>query len=312
MTMRAFTILAAGLMTTATSLWAQEDPINIIVITHTPAANDVTNVLRNGAELAAAQMNVNLQFVSNETFDMVWMAQILSQTVGSAPDGIALTIPDADALGEGVRLAVDSGIAVVAFNSGLRHYEELGALAYVGADNYVGGFGAGERLRAAGATFGVCVHMEIGNFELDERCRGFSDAMDGNTEILATTIDIIEIRDAVAAYMTEHPDTDALLSTWSGRITSVMDGLEAADRVGQVAVTSFALSPEILDYIAAGSVDSAIDEQLFLQGYLPVMLLANNIRYGLLPATTVIETGPGFVDKTNTATVVELIPLGIR
>ena len=101
--MRKFAIgLVAAVLTSAAAMGApiQEKPVNIVMVVHMPAANDFTAVVRNGAELAAEQMGVHLQFLSNETFDMVWMSQTLAEVVGKRPDGIATTLPDAGGLGE--------------------------------------------------------------------------------------------------------------------------------------------------------------------------------------------------------------------
>ena len=151
--MRKFAIgLVAAVLTSAAAMGApiQEKPVNIVMVVHMPAANDFTAVVRNGAELAAKQMGVHLQFLSNETFDMVWMSQTLAEVVGKRPDGIATTLPDAAALGDSIKLAVNAGIPVVVLNGGERDFEKLGALSYVGQDNYEAGVGAGKRLKAAG------------------------------------------------------------------------------------------------------------------------------------------------------------------
>ena len=170
---------AMAVVGTAAHAVAPEKPVNIIMVAHMPAANDFTNVIRNGAETAAKQMGVNLQFLTNETFDMVWMSRTLSQAVGKKPDGIATTLPDATALADPIKLAVSAGIPVVVYNGGEKDYASLGAIAFVGQDNYEAGVGAGKRLKAAGGTRGVCVNNQIGNVDLDNRCRGFADGFGG-------------------------------------------------------------------------------------------------------------------------------------
>ena len=120
------------------------------------------------------------------------------------------------------------------------------------------------------------------------------------------------MRDAITAYLNKHPDVDALLGLWAGRMDSIVDGVKAADRLGKVKIGTFDLSDSALKDISDGSVSFGIDQQQFLQGYLPVMLLANKIRYGLLPATTEIHTGPAFVGKDTAASVAGLVKLGVR
>ena len=291
---------------------ADDKPINIIMVAHMPSANDFTNVVRNGAETAAKQMGVNLQFLAHETFDMVWMSQTLAQAVGKNPDGIATTLPDPTALGDSIKLAVSAGIPVVVYNGGEKEYASLGALAFIGQDNYEAGVQAGQKLKAAGGTKGVCVNNQLGNVDLDNRCKGFADGFGGPVEVLGTTEDVVEMRDAITAYLSKHPDTDALLGLWAGRIDSIVDGVKAADRIGKVKIGTFDLSDSALKYIEDGTVEFGIDQQQFLQGYLPVVLLANKIRYGLLPATTDIASGPAFVEKAQAASVASLVKMGVR
>jgi simple sugar transport system substrate-binding protein len=313
--MRKFAIgLVATVLTSAAAMGApiQEKPVNIVMVVHMPAANDFTAVVRNGAELAAKQMGVHLQFLSNETFDMVWMNQTLAEVVGKRPDGIATTLPDAAALGDSIKLAVNAGIPVVVFNGGVRDFEKLGALSYVGQDNYEAGVGAGKRLKAAGGTHGVCVNNQVGNVDLDDRCRGFADGFGGPTEVLGTNEDPVEMRDAFAAYLNKHPQVDAMLGVWAGRVDSIVDGAKMADRLGKLRIGEFDLSDSALKDIGDGTVLFCIDQQQFLQGYLPIVLLANKIRYGLLPATKVISSGPAFVTNDTAAAVVELVKQGVR
>jgi simple sugar transport system substrate-binding protein len=68
----------------------------------------------------------------------------------------------------------------------------------------------------------------------------------------------------------------------------------------------------VLQALAAKEMDFAIDQQQYLQGYLPVIILANYLKYGLLPASDRILTGPGFVTPENAKQVIELKTKGIR
>ena len=89
---------------------AQDGPVKIVVISHMPTFSDFGNVVRNGAEAAAKEVGVDLQYFAPEVYDMVWMAQTATAAVGTQPDAIALSLPDADALGPSIELAVDAGI----------------------------------------------------------------------------------------------------------------------------------------------------------------------------------------------------------
>jgi simple sugar transport system substrate-binding protein len=90
-----------------------------------------------------------------------------------------------------------------------------------------------------------------------------------------------------------------------------MAALEEAAQVGKIKQGTFDLSPTVLQALVEGKMEFAIDQQQFMQGYLPVVILSLYKRYGLMPGADV-QTGPGFVTKANAAQVIELSKQGIR
>ena len=132
-------------------------------------------------------MGVQVEYQAPDTFDMVDMSQLIDAAVASDPDGLVVSIPDADALGDSIRAAVDAGIPVISMNSGSDVAAELGLLNHVGQTEYEAGLGAGQRMGEAGVTNALCVNQEVGNAALDERCRGFTDGLGesgGTVEVL--------------------------------------------------------------------------------------------------------------------------------
>jgi simple sugar transport system substrate-binding protein len=92
---------------------------------------------------------------------------------------------------------------------------------------------------------------------------------------------------------------------------ATMEALENAGVVGKVVFGTFDLSPDVLKAVRDGKMDFAIDQQPYLQGYLPVVFLTEKAKYGVLPTGTV-RTGPAFVTKENAAQVIDLSAKGIR
>ena len=81
----------------------------------------------------------------------------------------------------------------------------------------------------------------------------------------------------------------------------------------RVKLATFDLSPDVLAAVRDGKMLFAVDQQPYLQGYLPVMLLAERARYGVFPGQgELIPTGPHFVTKANAAEVIRLSAEGIR
>ena len=97
-------------------------------------------------------------------------------------------------------------------------------------------------------------------------------------------------------------------------VPPALQALEATGMEHRIPYATFAShSADVLRAVLAGKIEFAVDQQPYLQGYLPIVLLAQYIRYGVLPATgTVIPTGPVFVTKANAARVLALSVRGIR
>ncbi len=159
--------------------------INIVVVSHGQASDPFWSVVQNGVAQAGTDMGVNVQYQAPGTFDMVAMAQLIDAAVATSPQGLVVSIPDADALSDSIKAAIDAGIPVISMNSGSDVAAELGVLTHVGQTEYEAGKGGGEQMGAAGVTNAICVNQEVGNAALDLRCQGFADGLaesGGNVE----------------------------------------------------------------------------------------------------------------------------------
>lgn len=289
---------------------AQQD-VRIIVVTHGQAADPFWSVVKNGVDAAQKDMGVTVEYRAPETFDMVRMAQLIDAAVAAKPDGLAVSLPDADALGPSIQNAVAAGIPVVSLNSGSDVFEKLGVRVHVGQTEYEAGLGGGKRMAAAGVSKAVCVNQEVGNVALDLRCKGFADGLGGEVTVLAVSMDPTEIANAIKAHFAAAPDTQGVLTLGPTAAEPTLRALEELGLLGSVKLATFDLSPTVLQALVDGKMLFAIDQQQYLQGYLPVVFLALNARYGLMPAG-VVMTGPGFVTPENAQQVIDLAKQGIR
>jgi simple sugar transport system substrate-binding protein len=294
----------------ASSAMAQN--MRFVVVTHGQASDPFWSVVKNGVDKAAKDLGVTVEYNAPDTYNMPQMAQLIDAAVASKPDGLVVSIPDAEALGDSIKNAVASGIPVVSMNSGSDVREALGVAVHVGQTEYEAGLGAGKKMKAAGVTKAICVNQEVGNVALDLRCKGFTDGLQGGkVSVLAVSMDPTEIGNAVKANLSANPDTNGVLTLGPAAAEPTMAALEDAQMLDKVKFATFDLSPGVLQAIADGKMMFAIDQQQFLQGYLPIQLLKLYKLYGLMPAGTVM-TGPGFVTKDNAARVIELSKQGIR
>jgi len=283
----------------------------IILITHGQAADPFWNIVRHGAEDAARQLGVRVEYRAPETFDMIRMAELISSAANQRPAGIIVSIPDSSALGGAIRGAVRAGIPLVSINSGADVASELGSLVHIGQNEYETGKRLGERLREDGAHKILCVNQEVGNTALDDRCRGVQDGFGTGVAVLPTSIDPQEVKSKIAGALSGDPAIDAVVTLSAPLIGE--PAVEAARHARRpIKVATFDLSPGFLDAIRRGEATYAMDQQAYLQGYLSTIVLTNRIRYGLLPANRLIESGPNFVTRAEAADVLVLSRQAIR
>jgi simple sugar transport system substrate-binding protein len=108
--------------------------------------------------------------------------------------------------------------------------------------------------------------------------------------------DPAEIKNRVMAYLNANPDTDAVLTLGPTSADPTILALEEMGLAGDIYFGTFDLGDEIVKGIKAGTIQWGIDQQPFLQAYLPVVVLTNYDRFGVLPGNN-INSGPGFVTK---------------
>lgn len=313
-----FAAIAAGGCSQASSDGASDDRpvLRIVFVTHGQAADPFWNVVQNGARQAASDVNARVEYQAPESFDMVAMSQLIDATVASNPDGLVVSMPDADALGGAVQKAVAAGIPVVSINSGYDVAERLGIMAHVGQTEYEAGYGGGERLAEAGVTHALCVNMEVGNTALDLRCQGVADALaeaGATSEVLSVDMgDPTESQQRIQAAVTSNDEIDGLITLGPTAALPAIRALRAAGVLGELTFATFDVSPEILDAIEAGEILFAIDQQPYLQGYMPVVLISLYARNENVVANDVIRTGPGFITPENVERLQELTLAGTR
>ncbi len=290
--------------------------LRIVFVTHGQASDPFWNVVQNGARQAAADVGARVEYQAPESFDMVAMSQLIDATVASSPDGLVISMPDADALGGAVGKAVAAGIPVVSINSGYDVAKELGIMAHVGQTEYEAGYGGGERLGEAGVTHALCVNMEVGNTALDLRCQGVADALresGATSEVLSVDMgDPTESQQRIQAALSSKTEIDGIITLGPTSALPAIRALRSADLLGEMTFATFDVSPEILDAIEAGEILFAIDQQPYLQGYLPVTVIALFLRNENIIANDVLRTGPGFVTRDNVERLQELTLAGTR
>ncbi|WP_298564054.1 sugar ABC transporter substrate-binding protein [uncultured Aliiroseovarius sp.] len=287
-------VAAAPLMAATT---ASAEGEKYILVSHAPDSDSWWNTIKNGIALAGEQMGVEVEYRNPPTGDLADMARIIEQAAASGPNGIITTLADYDVLSGPIRSAVDSGVDVIIMNTGTPDQaREVGALMYVGQPEYDAGYAAGLRAKGDGIGSFLCVNHYIVQPSSQERCQGFADGLgiDLGDQMIDAGQDPAEIKNRVLAYLSANPDTDAVLTLGPTSADPTILALEENGMAGDIYFGTFDLGGEIVKGIKAGVIQWGIDQQPFLQAYLPVVVMTNFHRYGVLPGNN-INSGPGFV-----------------
>jgi simple sugar transport system substrate-binding protein len=304
--------------TTQTTSSNSSRHLKFYVITHGQASDPFWSVVKKGVDQAAHDMGVTAIYESpaSTTFDVVAMAHLIDTAVATHPDGLVVSIPDPTGLGSSIKAAVAAGIPVISINSGSDVAKSLGVLVHVGQTEEQAGIGGGQRMGAAGVKHALCVNQEVGNAALALRCKGFKEglAQTGGTvtEIGVNLSNPTQTQQTIEAALQHDSTIDGILTLGPTGASPALKALQDLNKTGQIKLATFDLSSDVLNAIKSGQVLFAIDQQQYLQGYLPIVLLTLYKTNLNTIANDVLQTGPGFVTSDNVNQVIKLTAQGTR
>lgn len=298
-----------------------------VLISHAPDSDAWWNTIKNSIKQAGEDYGVTVEYRNPPNGDLADMARLIEQAAAQNVDGVITTIADFNVLQGAMKKITDKKIPLITINSGTpEQSEKLGAIMHVGQPEYEAGKGAGERAKTAGIKSFLCVNHFATNPVSFERCRGFAEAIgaDFKKSTIDSGDDPTTIESKVSAYLRQNPGTQAVLALGPTSAHPTLRALEKGGLTGKTWFATFDLSDEIGKGVKAGTIQFGIDQQPYLQGYIPVAVLATmkasktsdvkqvaaaiqaNAKtkarfneYGLAPAYGArhIGSGPGFVTK---------------
>src|SRR5918994_5049998 len=289
----------------------QKKDVTIAMVTHGDGGS-FWSVAKKGAEAAAKDLGVTLKYNESNN-DPEEQAQMIEAAVTEGVDGLAVSAPNPDAIESAVKTAVDAGIPVITLNSGAEESAGLGAITHVGQTETIAGEGAGARLKEAGVSKIICIIHEQGNIGLNQRCEGAKTGFGGDVENLqvAGTADISTTLTEIQSKLESDNSVDAVLALNPDIAMAARDAVAGGNSEAKVA--TFDLSGDVVGAIKDGSILFAVDQQQYLQGYLPVVFLTlNKTNANTVGGGQPVLTGPGFVEQDNAETVEQLAEEGTR
>ena len=292
-----------GVATTPASAKLDDDKIDVTLVIHCCLGNVFWEPVIKGAKEAAEKFGVNLD-IQNAEGDPAKQVNLIEQAIANKQNAIVAMIAQPEAMAPVLLKARKMGIRVIASNVDHPDGAKSGTReAYVGQDFVAAGRLIGERVIAEGHLKGPgkCL-LPAENPEqhhLAERGRGVLEALKAHGlegEILKSGENVEEGLTIISQYLVANPDTKCVIGL-GNTPTSVIP--QAAQEAGLDTIPNggFDVSPRIMENIKAGKTIATVDQQQFWQGFMPVMMLSYELKYGLAPAN--FDTSAGLIDKTN-------------
>ncbi len=306
-------VALSGCSAAAPTADAGNKDLKICVYTHGDGGSFWT-VAQKGAEAAAADLGVTLDY-QGSTNDSAKQASTIEAGIAAGCKAIAASAPDAGAIKDAMLKAHDAGIPTVTMNSGSAVFKELGAFTHIGQDEIIAGQQAGLKFNDMGVKHVLCPIQEAGNSGLADRCKGLAQTFKGkatNFNLDGGLADLTAASAKIKAALQADSSIDAVFALNADIAAKAV--LPAATELGlKLKIGTVDMSPEALDAIAAGTMEFAIDQQQYAQGYLSVVMLYLNLSNGHeLGGGQPVYSGPGFVTKDNVAKVQGLVKAGTR
>ncbi|MFN0192057.1 MAG: substrate-binding domain-containing protein [Aestuariivirga sp.] len=283
------------------------------------------NKIKKGMDDACLAVTANggsCNYLQLQTYDNLGAdaAQLVRTAISQGVDGIVVPnwVPEAE--DPAIKEAIEKGIKVILINAGnAAKAKELGAINYVGNDEYEAGLAAGAYYAKNGQKNIICINTVPGAANLEARCKGVADGA-AKAGSKATQLplpassfgDPTAVAEAIKATLLKDETIDGAITISAGDADSAATGIEQAAKTGKVILGSFDFNQSGLDRIKAGTQGFAVDQQPYLQSNIGVNLLAAHIDFGNLLPTNPVLTGPGIVDKSNIDPTLRGVEKGAR
>jgi len=289
---------------------ADSPRLTFAMISHAPEGDAFFDVIKKGAQEAADKDNVEFKYSSSGEVPV--QSTFIQNAIDSKVDGIAVSLPDPDALAPVIQKAVAAGIPVVAFNAGDREWQKTGALAFYGEPEVLAGEFAGTRLNELGSTHTLCVLQAQGQVQLEDRCAGIASKFGGQTEKLyANGTDTPQYVSTVSAKLRQDPSIDSVVTLGPSLGVAVQQQLEQDGNTAKV--VTYAFNNDLIPLLQNGKVAFTIDQQPYLQGYLSIdSLWLYKKNKSVIGAQQSVPTGPVVIDQSNIGDIAEDVKAGLR
>ena len=268
------------------------------MVTHEQEGDTFWDKIRAGAEDAARNTGVTLQYSANENGPE--QATLVQNAIDSKVAGLAVTLSNADAVIPVAKKAADAGIPVVVFNQGIDDYTEAGAKMYFGSDEQLAGQTVGQKLAAddpSGKT--LCIIQAQGSVALETRCAGVKSAYPNTENLQVNGADLPSVQQTIQSKLAQDASITNIVTLGAPIALAAMQAQESAGNT-RAKIATFDLNQEAAQAIKDGKILFSVDQQPYVQGYMAVTSLWLNLTNGNdIGGGKPTLTGPSIVDSTN-------------
>src|SRR3954469_17189689 len=239
------------------------------MITHETPGDTFWDRIKAGANQAAKDTGSTLKYSADP--DATKQAVLIQNAIDSHVDGIAATLVTPDALIPSVKKAVAAGIPVDSFNSGTDFFKQAGSLTHFSSDEFLAGQQAGAKAKAAGAKKVLCVIQQTGSVALEDRCKGVKNTFPNTVNIQVNGADDSAVTSALQAKLTQDKSINWVITLGAAQALDTIKVIPAAGSSAKVG--TFDLNIEAAQAVKEDTLQFAIDQQPYLQGYLAIAQL---------------------------------------
>ncbi len=257
---------------------------------------------RYGAEDACRLLGASYQWTGSENSNVNEMVNAFNTAVTGGADGIAVALIDNRAFNAPVDAALRANIPVVSYNADATGNDRL---AYIGQDLFVSGQEMGQRIVELVPSGDVALFIATpGSANIQPRIDGAQATLRAHSAItprvVATGAAVPAELSTIDAYAQGHPDTRGYFAVDAGSTQSLAQTIQKHSlRSRGVRGGGYDLTPVTQQLLASDQIDFTIDQQPYLQGFLPVLELYLYTVSGSLSGIAEVNTGLKFLDRTT-------------
>jgi simple sugar transport system substrate-binding protein len=286
----------------ASAIFGSSAKLKFTLVNHV-TTNPFFTPTQNGAADACKLLGCTYQWTGSQTSNVGEMVNSFNSAVTAGVDGIGIALVDLKAFNSPVAKALAAKIPVVAYNADAAGNPRL---SYIGQDLYVSGQEMGQHIAQLVPSGDVALFIATpGSLNIQPRIDGAQATLKSHSGIKVKVVTsgaaLPQELSTVDSYATANPNVKGMFAVDGGTTQSIAQTIKKHNLVGKVQGGGYDLTPITQQLLAAGDIAFTIDQQPYLQGFLPILQLYMYKVSQSLSGIGDVNTGLKFLDKTTVA-----------